>query len=74
MTMTARRIVFWCVLVPITIAVWAKVVLPPCVFGCAKIQAQIQEPPPAPKLYKSMVICPVVSPCWRDGVPIVGAL
>jgi hypothetical protein len=75
--MTVRRAIFWFVLVPLTIAVWAQF-LPPCVFGCTpeepvKSYTFTPEPEVKPANW-GLVICPIARPCWKDGKPIVGAL
>jgi len=66
--MTTRLALFWFALVPITIAVWAKVVLPPCVFGCVRKQQLRLEPVVSlPVRTGDMVICPWSPPCWLNG-------
>ena len=70
MTRRQARIFVWLVLLPLTIGVWIQF-LPPCVFGCARIEAKLlAEPLPEPIKATSIVICPL----WlRAGSTVGGA-
>jgi hypothetical protein len=62
MTPRQARILVWLVLLPLTVAIWAQF-LPPCVFGCAKIQTVAPSPPP--RELKTYTVCPFTGPCWE---------
>jgi hypothetical protein len=67
--LTPRRVVFWLVLVPATVAVWAQF-LPPCMFGCVR-DVQVVTPPP-PNEARRFTICGIAGAenCWVVGAPI----
>jgi|SoiMethySBSTD1v2_1073268.scaffolds.fasta_scaffold935899_1 hypothetical protein len=69
----AGNILTWCVLAPIAIIVWICVLMLPQRDQAPKFQARLPSPPPPTAKFDG-VICPIVAPCWRDGVPIKGAL
>jgi len=50
------------VLLPLTIMVWAQF-LPPCMLGCARVQAVAPSPPP--RELKRYTICAIAGPCWE---------
>jgi hypothetical protein len=75
--MTLRRALFWGVLVPITVGVWAQF-LPPCVFGCVQTQQTVVAPsPPPPTERKRYTVCPIMGECWvvegRRAPPVMGS-
>ena len=64
----AYNIIIWFILLPITIGIWIQF-LPPCAFGCIRVQDAPEPKPPAYVPGKRYYICSYGGKCWTAEGP-----